>query len=58
MTNHLKEVEKLINHLRQVINNLVESHDPDLDNIAWTISHARKHLEKAKRKLEGLKKNE
>lgn len=54
MTNHLKEVEKLINRLGQVINDLVEDHDPDVDNIAYTISHAKKHLEKAKRQLKEL----
>ncbi len=56
MTNHLKEVEKLINRLRQVINDLVEENDPDVDNVAYTISHAQKHLKKAKRELGELEK--
>lgn len=60
MTDHLEEVEKLINHLREVISDLVETHDPDIDNVAYTISHARKYLQKAKRELKELeaKKNE
>lgn len=58
MTNHLKEVEKLINHLRQVINDLIEENEVKFDDVAWVISHARKHLDKAKGELEGLKKNE
>ncbi len=55
MTNHLKEVEKLINRLRRVISDLVEDHDPDIDNVAWTVSKAREPLEKAKRQLEELR---
>ncbi len=56
MVNHLKEVEKLINHLRRVISDLVEDHDPDIDNVAWTVSKAREPLEKAKKQLGKLDK--
>lgn len=60
MTDHVKHIDQIIKSIRQVVSDIVEDsrQDRGLMNAGWTICEARRSLEKAKRQLEELEKNE